>query len=281
MTVNPVRLIGRIKSRGSFELQNFRAKGLYEAGRLVTDRAVQRLCLSRFRTAMRPSLHQLAGEAQSVHMSAVDMVRASFPSISASELSSIEEEYSAVRAELERRCDEMNDRLEYPEWYAIESETSFLYYAACRHFAPGNVLETGIANGHSTFFLLQAMKKNGKGSLHSVDIAENVGSLLTEEERAGWTLHVLGSPQRKSFSRILDSVSPLDLFVHDSDHTYGWQMFEYRVARKALSKQGVLLSDDIDHSLAFVDFCEEIDQKPVLLLDTRKVTGMLLPKTQS
>ena len=271
-------ILGRVKSRSSFEFHNFRAKGLYESWRLLTDRAVQRLCLSRFRTAMKPSLHQLAGEAQSTHMSALDLVKTAIPGISDVRLGKIEEEYTVVRAELERRCDTMSDQLVYPDWYAIERETSFLYYAVCRYLAPRNVLETGIANGHSSYFLIQAMKKNGHGKLHSIDIADNVGKLLTEEEREDWALHVLGSPQRKSFSSIVDSVSPLDLFVHDSDHTYGWQMFEFRVAHKALSEQGILLSDDIDHSLAFVDFCHEIERKPVLLLDTRKVTGMLLPE---
>jgi predicted O-methyltransferase YrrM len=271
-------MLKRIKSRGQYEIGNFRDKGLYEAWRLVTDRVVQRLCLSRLRTAMRPSLHQLAWEAKSIHMSALELVKTAMPEISESELSQIEQEYTVARGEMERRCDAMSDRLEYPDWYSIEKETSFLYYAVCRHLAPNNVLETGIANGHSSYFLIQAMKKNGHGKLHSVDIADNVGKLLTDEEREDWTLHVLGSPQRRSFSRILDSISPIDLFVHDSDHTYGWQMFEFRVARKALSKRGVLLSDDIDHSLAFVDFCAEIGQKPVLLLDTRKVTGMILPE---
>lgn len=270
-------LFKRLKSRGLFEIENFRAKGLYEAGRLVSDRAVQRLCLSRFRTAMRPSLHQLAGSARSVHTSAVDLVRTAFPAMPPSELDKIEGEYSVLQTELASRCAAMSDWLEYPDWYAIERETSFLYYAVCRHLAPSNVLETGIANGHSTFFLLQAMRKNGKGSLHSVDIADNVGKLLTEEERADWSLHVLTAPQRRSFVRVLDSVSPIDLFVHDSDHTYGWQLFEYRVAWEALSLEGVFLSDDVDHSLAFLDFCAALGQKPILLLDTRKVSGMLLP----
>jgi len=273
-----MRKLGRIRSRFSFEIHNFKAKGVYEAWRLVADRAFQRLCLARFRTAMKPSLHQLSGEAQSIHMSALELVKTSIPEISEDDLKKIEEEYAVVKAELELRVETMHDRFEYPDWYAIEQETSFLYYAVCRHYAPRNVLETGIANGHSSFFLIQAMKKNGHGKLHSIDIAYNVGKLLNDEEREDWILHVLGSPQRKSFSCIIDSVSPLDLFVHDSDHTYGWQMFEFRVAHKALSEQGVLLSDDIDHSLAFVDFCHEINQKPVLLLDTRKVTGMLLPE---
>ena len=281
MKVDKLGLVGRLKSKGQYEYKNFRVQGLYESARLFTDRAVQRLCLSRFRTAMRPSLYQMTGAAQSVHTLAVDMVQTTFPAMSPAELKKIEAEYSTLRYELDARCAALSDRLEYPDWYAIERETSFLYYSVCRHLAPENVLETGIANGHSSFFFLQAMKKNGKGSLHSVDIADNVGKLLTEEERADWNLHILKSPQRRSFTSILEMVSPIDMFVHDSDHTYGWQMFEYRVAHKALSHQGVLLSDDVDHSLAFFDFCEGINKKPSLLIDTRKVTGVLLPETNN
>ena len=89
-----------IKNRGAFEFNNFRAKGIYEAGRLISDRAVQRLCLSRFRTAMRPSLHQLVGESQSMHMSALELVKTTFPAMTPAELDQIEEEYTAARAEL-------------------------------------------------------------------------------------------------------------------------------------------------------------------------------------
>ena len=229
---------------------------------------------------MRPSLHELARVAQSMNIAALELLKSTFRTMTPAELAQITEEYLVARAELESRCDMMSDRLEYPEWYAIEHETSFLYYAICRHITPNNVLETGIANGHSSFFLLQAIKKNGQGTLHSVDIADNVGTLLNDEERENWTLHILDSPQRRSFSKILDSIQPLELFVHDSDHTYGWQMFEYRAAYKALGGNGVLLSDDIDHSYAFVDFCAEINKRPILLLDTRKVTGLILPEAQ-
>jgi hypothetical protein len=279
MKVNAGLLFNSLRSRGLFEFGNFKSKGLYEASRLLTDRAVQRLCLSRFRTAMRPSLHQLSGSARSVHTSALDLVAAAFPEMSSLELGKIQEEYSVLQTELESRCAAMRDWLEYPEWYAIERETSFLYYAVCRHIAPDTVLETGVANGHSTFFFLQAMKKNGKGSLHSVDIADNVGRLLTEEERAGWSLHILTAPQRRSFTKVVDSISPIDMFVHDSDHTYGWQIFEYEAAQAALSPKGILLSDDIDHNLSFYDFCGKLRKKPILLLDTRKVSGLILPAT--
>lgn len=265
-------------SRGRSELNSFRTKGIYEAVRLVTDRAIQRLCLSRFRTAMRPSLHQLAGLAQSVHISALDLVKAGFPEIHLSELNKIQKEYAELRIELEKRCSAMKDWLEYPSWYAIEQETSFLYYAVCRYLAPDTILETGVANGHSTFFLLQALKKNGNGSLHSIDIADNVGHILTDGERADWNLHVLAAPQRKSFSEILNSIPSVDMFVHDSDHTYGWQLFEYKAAWEAMTPNGILLSDDVDHNLSFYDFCIKSKKTPLLLVDTRKVSGLIPPE---
>ena len=279
MKVDARQLFNSLKSRGLFEFGNFKSQGLFEAGRLATDRATQRLCVNYFRTAMRPSLHQLAGLAQSAHMSAVDMFQQAFPTTSASDLANIEEEYAVLQADLVARCAATGDELVYPEWYAIERETSFLLYAICRLLAPSRMLETGVANGHSTFFLLRAMMQNGRGQLHSVDVSDNVGQLLTEEERAHWSLYVLTAPWRRSFARIVDMVSPIDMFFHDSDHTYGWQMFEYRVAQEALSPEGVLLSDDVDHSLAFFDFCMARSRKPILLLDTRKVFGLILAGT--
>ena len=278
MKVGPGQLFKNLRSRTLYEVENFRSMGLYEAGRLATDRAFQRLCLSRFRTAMRPSLHQLHEVARSMHMSASAMVEQAFPTTSPSKIKDIEAEYSMLEAELAGRYTSMNDRLNYPEWYAIERETSFLLYSVCRLAVPENVLETGVANGRSSFFWLRAMMKNGRGRLHSVDVSSDVGQLLTDEEKQGWSLHVLKAPQRGSFTRVLDSVSPIDIFFHDSDHTYGWQVFEYRTALKMISPEGIFLGDDVDHSLAFFDFCNAIGRKPFLLMDTRKVCGLLLPE---
>ena len=50
-------------------------------------------------------------------------------------------------------------------------------------------------------------------------------------------------------------------------------------AQEALSPEGVLLSDDVDHSMAFFDFCMARSRKPILLLDTRKVFGLVLAGT--
>jgi hypothetical protein len=41
------------------------------------------------------------------------------------------------------------------------------------------------------------------------------------------------------------SISKIDLFVHDSDHSYLNQKAEYELSIKWLSEKGILLSDDV------------------------------------
>ena len=45
-------------------------------------------------------------------------------------------------------------------------------YAAVRALKPSCVVETGIANGVSSSYLLLALQKNGRGRLHSVGLAD-------------------------------------------------------------------------------------------------------------
>lgn len=46
------------------------------------------------------------------------------------------------------------------------------------------------------------------------------------------------------------------MFLHDSDHSYRWRMFEYTTVRDRLKSDGILLSDDVDVSYAFIDFMQ-------------------------
>src|SRR5215467_9675809 len=45
-------------------------------------------------------------------------------------------------------------------------------YVAVRAFAPECIVETGIANGVSLAYLLLALHKNGRGSLHSIGLED-------------------------------------------------------------------------------------------------------------
>ena len=50
--------------------------------------------------------------------------------------------------------------------------THGILYALLRKYKPDNFLETGVANGYSATVILSAMKKNGKGSLTSIDVVD-------------------------------------------------------------------------------------------------------------
>jgi hypothetical protein len=108
-----------------------------------------------------------------------------------------------------------------------------------------------------------------------------VGCLLSDEERERWRLHVLQAKSlKRSFSQIIESLPPVNLFLHDSDHTYPWQSFELQAALKKLSPGAVLASDDCDGCYAFLDLCQQANLRPVILVETRKVFGLIFLKHQ-
>ena len=166
----------------------------------------------------------------------------------------------------------------FPIEYGIEPITLRLLYALIRIRRPSIVLESGVANGHSTVVLSNAIARNGAGALHSVDVVDNPGPLLNDAERRGWHYHRIPPlGPRREFESVVRSIGPVDLFFHDSDHSYDWQSFEYRTMNPALSADGVMVSDDVDYSYAFVDFCRRSGRTPRLLFDRRKVIGVLSP----
>ena len=57
----------------------------------------------------------------------------------------------------------------YPTDYSINSDSrKFLYYL-CRILKPKNVIETGVAYGISSSYILQALEANKFGKLYSID----------------------------------------------------------------------------------------------------------------
>lgn len=165
----------------------------------------------------------------------------------------------------------------YPAYYDISNRSQRAVYLLVRHLRPTTVLETGIADGRSTAIILAALEANGHGFLHSVDIADDVGSLVPSRH-VSWRKHIT-SGTNGSFSELLDSLPPIDLFIHDGDHSYGAQWHEYTSAWAKLSSRGVLASDDVNWSNAFLDFCSARDRRPVVLADVNKVFGFLRKKS--
>ncbi|MDQ3764180.1 MAG: DUF5615 family PIN-like protein [Actinomycetota bacterium] len=189
----------------------------------------------------------------------------------------LQNDFAVVEQQLRSRYEFAEQlRLTYPVDWAVEEQSSFMLYSLVRVLQPQTVVETGVANGHSSFVILSALKTNGRGKLVSIDIGNDVGRLVTAEESEVWDLRLLSRPgARDELRAVLQSVAPVDLFLHDSEHLYGWQMIEYRAAAGVLSRGGILVSDDVDSSYAFWDFCRGRGVKPALLIDDRKALGLV------
>lgn len=137
----------------------------------------------------------------------------------------------------------------------LSSDQSRWLYALVRARRPTRVVETGVANGHSSFVLLEALRKNGRGSLTSFDISHEVGGLVPTELRGGWDLRILplrGTPE--AFRSAVRALGPIDLFEHDSDHSYRWVTWELNTVWPLLAPGGVVSIDDADWSWAALDF---------------------------
>jgi predicted O-methyltransferase YrrM len=142
-----------------------------------------------------------------------------------------------------------------PRW-AVDSRFARLCYLLCRLISPSVVLETGVAYGVSSAFILKALEKNGRGTLHSVDLPplrseyeRFWGIAVPDTLKDRWRLH-RGSSAR-ILPRLLAEVLALDLFVHDSIHTHKNMRREFDTVWPHLRNGGLLLADDVERNHAF------------------------------
>lgn len=64
---------------------------------------------------------------------------------------------------------------------------------------------------------------------------------------------------------LLDELKKVDIFLHDSRHTYRTMMGEYTIVWPHLTEGGLLLSDDVVENDAFIDFAERVRITPVII----------------
>lgn len=178
------------------------------------------------------------------------------------------DEFAAIEPEIERRRAVLRNN---PTGWGNERETSRTLYGMVRAARPEHVWETGVADGVSSFVMLGAMDRNGTGTLHSIDISHDVGSVVRPEERERWDLRVLDRRQPNvSLLEVARSLPDLDIFIHDSDHSRRWHDRELAAAIPKLRPGGIVAFDDADWSFAFTDLCRSKHLTPLLLVDQRK-----------
>jgi predicted O-methyltransferase YrrM len=142
-----------------------------------------------------------------------------------------------------------------PRW-AADSRLARLCYVLCRLIGPSVVIETGVAYGVSSAFILRAMEENGHGTLHSVDLPplrreyeRYWGIAVPDALKGRWRLHRGSSP--RVLPRLLEETRTVDLFLHDSLHTLRNMRREFDTVWPRLRPRGVLLADDVERNRAF------------------------------
>jgi Methyltransferase domain len=157
------------------------------------------------------------------------------------------------------------------------NQDHFFLYSLIRLIKPRSIVETGVFDGVFSACILQGMHENAQqdgvdGLLASIDLPAyqpisdstsqmvrtnlppgcQPGWLIPAYLRARWQLHLGDS--RELLPAVTLAVGTMDLFFHDSLHTYDHMLFEYQTAWPHLKMGAVLLSHDVHWNRAFRNF---------------------------
>jgi len=150
-------------------------------------------------------------------------------------------------------------RRQHWSWdFSVGTALGEVLYAVCRRQNPGIVVETGVASGVSSSCILCALEKNGHGELYSIDQP-------WQESQSGWMIpdylrhrwHLIQGRSSEKLAPLLEEIAEIDIFLHDSEHSYKNMRWEFQTAWTYLKTGGLLLSHNIDSNGAFSDFCRE------------------------
>jgi hypothetical protein len=134
-------------------------------------------------------------------------------------------------------------------------------WCLARHLRPSNVVETGVAHGITSRFILEALERNGVGHLWSIDrppldmaLHQQIGIAVGGRYPRRWS-YIRGSSRRR-LRGVLSQLGQIDLFIHDSLHSEHNTRFEVDRAWAVLRPGGVIVIDDIDLNWAFRSFAQ-------------------------
>ena len=139
-----------------------------------------------------------------------------------------------------------------------QSTAGHFLYLIIRSLKPDTVVETGVASGESSTFMLQAMDDNKKGKLFSIDFPPSVDQskrkiIFPKDKSSGWIIpgnlkdrwELHEGDSADLLLPLLQKLGTIDGFFHDSLHTYDHMMFEYKTSWDFMRNGGILFSDDV------------------------------------
>jgi predicted O-methyltransferase YrrM len=124
------------------------------------------------------------------------------------------------------------------------------WYSFVRAAQPHHVVETGTHLGLGSCVIAAALLRNGRGRLTTIDVDPDAGYLI-------------GEPWASVIDRRIDSsidmlaeLQDVDMFLHDSLHTYDYETKELTAVEPNLRPEAIILSDNAHESPALSDWAE-------------------------
>jgi Methyltransferase domain len=124
------------------------------------------------------------------------------------------------------------------------------WYSLVRALQPDHVVETGTHLGLGSCAISAALLRNGHGRLTTIDVDPEAGYLIGEP----WA-SVIDRRTGNSID-VLTELRDVDLFLHDSLHTYDYETSELKAVEPKLRTDAIVLSDNSHESSALSDWAE-------------------------
>jgi predicted O-methyltransferase YrrM len=128
-------------------------------------------------------------------------------------------------------------------------------YGLTRWLRPAVVVESGGFIGMSSAFILKALadEELTKAKLYSIELSKDCeqGALIPDELRPQFV------PMRGRVEDFLERNQlprSIDMFLHDSSHSYRHMLWEFRQFWPRLCDGGLLISHDVQMNAAFPEF---------------------------
>jgi len=160
----------------------------------------------------------------------------------------------------------------YKNWNDGDAGLVRAIWRLTRHLRPRNVVETGVAHGMTSRFILEALERNGAGHLWSIDYPplddawhDQIGIAISAGLRPRWS-YIRGTSKRR-LAGLLAELRQIDLFIHDSLHSADNVRFEVDRAWEALRPGGAVVVDDIDANWGFQTFTKDRSDRPSLICE--------------
>ena len=124
------------------------------------------------------------------------------------------------------------------------------WYLFVRAARPQHIVETGTHLGLGSCVIAAALLRNGRGRLTTIDIDPDAGYLIGEPWASVTDLRIGSSID------LLAELRDVDMFLHDSLHTYDYETKELTALEPNLRPEAIILSDNAHESPALSNWAE-------------------------